>query len=489
MSAPVTSGLARDDWQRRYARRLIVTDFLVVVWAVVGVQLVWLGTDEAAATFTNLAGDPGLGYSFISAGIIALWMLVIGVTGSRGPRVIGIGTSEYRILVDWGVRLLLICASVFYFLKLDVARGYVLLAFPIGIAALLASRWLWRQWLRVEREKGRYSSKVILVGSRESVRHFARELALQPWAGYKVIAACVPGAKSGTDAAVGGVKIIGGVDEVPRALETLGADTVVVCGSDDLPPQRVRELSWQLESGRYQFVVAPNLTDIGGPRIHTRPVAGLPLIHVETPRYDGMKRYTKRLFDLVVTAGLLALVALPMLFTAILVKLSSPGPVLFRQQRIGLGGDTFHMLKFRSMRKDAEQMLVDLERADDRLENGGVLFKMKDDPRVTRVGKVLRRYSLDELPQLLNVLGGSMSLVGPRPPLAREVSLYDQHVHRRFLVTPGITGLWQVSGRSDLSWEDSVRLDLFYVENWSLTGDLVILWRTFRAVFRGSGAY
>ncbi len=489
MSASVASGLARDDWQRRYARRLIVTDFLVVVWAVVGVQLVWLGTDEAAATFTNLAGDPGLGYSFISASIIALWMLVIGVTGSRGPRVIGIGTTEYRILIDWGLRLLLITASIFYFLKLDVARGYVLLAFPLGIAALLASRWLWRQWLRVEREKGRYSSKVILVGSRESVQHFARELARQPWAGYRVVAACVPGEAPGTDAAVGGVKIIGGIDDVPRALETLGADTVVVSSSDDLPPQRVRELSWQLESGRYQLVVAPNLTDIGGPRIHTRPVSGLPLIHVETPRYDGMKRYTKRAFDVLATSGMLALLALPMLVIAVVVKLSSPGGVLFRQERIGLGAETFHMLKFRSMREDAEQLLDELQGDSARLENGGVLFKMRDDPRVTRVGKFLRRYSLDELPQLFNVLGGSMSLVGPRPPLAREVSLYDQHVHRRFLVTPGITGLWQVSGRSDLSWEDSVRLDLFYVENWSLTGDFVILWRTAKAVIKPDGAY
>ncbi len=485
----MSNGLSRDDWQRRYARRLIVTDLIVVVWAVVGVQLVWLGTDEAAATFTNMPGEADLGYTFISAIIIALWMLVIGVTGSRGPRVIGIGTTEYRILIDWGLRLLLICASVFYFLKLDVARGYVLLAFPVGIAALLASRWLWRQWLRVEREKGRYSSKVILVGSRESVQHYARELARQPWAGYRVIAACVPGEATGTSAAVGGVKIVGGIDDVPRALEELGADTVVVCGSDDLSPQRVRELSWQLESGRYQFVVAPNLTDIGGPRIHTRPVSGLPLIHVETPRYDGMKRYTKRAFDILFTSVILLALAVPMLIIAALVKVTSPGSVLFRQERIGLGARTFHMLKFRSMREDAEQMLDGLEGSDARLENGGVLFKMKNDPRVTRVGKVLRRYSLDELPQLLNVLGGSMSLVGPRPPLAREVSLYDQHVHRRFLVTPGITGLWQVSGRSDLSWEDSVRLDLFYVENWSLTGDLVILWRTVRAVLRPDGAY
>jgi len=485
----VSEGLTRDDWQRRYARRLIVTDLLAVTWAVIGVQLVWLGSDEAASTFTNLPGRPDVGYSVISVGIIAVWMLLLALSGSRGPRVIGIGTVEYRIVLDWGLRLLAVAAAVFFFLKLDVARGYVLIAFPLGVLAILASRWLWRQWLRVEREHGRYSSKVVLVGNRVTVQHFARELARQPWAGYRVVAACVPGERPGTDAAVGGVKIAGGVDDVPRALETYGADTVVVCGSDDLHPQRVRELSWQLESGRYHLVVAPSLTDIGGPRIHSRPVAGLPLIHIETPRYDGLKRYTKRLFDIVVSALLLLVLALPMTIIGILVAATSKGPVLFRQERIGLGGRSFDMLKFRSMRTDAEQLLAGLQNRSDRVENGGVLFKMKDDPRVTRVGRVIRRYSLDELPQLLNALGGSMSLVGPRPPLAQEVSLYDQHVHRRFLVTPGITGLWQVSGRSDLSWEDSVRLDLYYVENWSLTGDLVILWRTLRAVLRGSGAY
>lgn len=484
----MSNGLDRDDWQRRYARRLIVTDLIVIVWAVVGVQLVWLGTDEAAATFTNAAGDPGLGYSFISAAVIALWMLVVGVTGSRGPRVIGIGTTEYRILVDWGVRLLLISATVFFFLKLDVARGYVLLVFPIGIVALLLSRWLWRQWLRVEREQGRYSSKVILVGSRSSVQHYARELARQPWAGYRVIAACVPGTQTGTDAAVGGVKIIGGVDDVPRALETLGADTVVVCGSDDLSPQRVRELSWQLESGRYHFVVAPNLTDIGGPRIHTRPVPGLPLIHVETPRYDGMKRYTKRFFDFVVAVLLLLVFAVPMVFVALLVAVTSRGPIFYVQDRIGKNGETFGMLKFRSMRVGADAELASLLEAQGTQDRP--LFKVANDPRLTPIGAILRRYSLDELPQILNVIRGDMSLVGPRPQRAAEVALYDLAASRRLIVQPGITGLWQVSGRSSLSWEDAIRLDLYYVENWSLTGDLNILWRTFKAVVApGSDAY
>ncbi len=177
-----------------------------------------------------------------------------------------------------------------------------------------------------------------------------------------------------------------------------------------------------------------------------------------------------------------------LLVLALLVKVTSTGPVFFLQERVGLNGSTFHMIKFRSMVVDAEQRLQELS-ALDRAEGNTVLFKMKNDPRVTRVGAFMRRYSLDEVPQLFNVLVGSMSLVGPRPPLAREVERYDVHVHRRFLVKPGMTGLWQVSGRSDLSWEDSVRLDLYYVENWSMVGDLLILWRTARAVVAKDGAY
>jgi exopolysaccharide biosynthesis polyprenyl glycosylphosphotransferase len=235
-------------------------------------------------------------------------------------------------------------------------------------------------------------------------------------------------------------------------------------------------------------VVAPSLTDIGGPRIHTRPVAGLPLIHVETPRYEGTKLFAKRMFDIVASSIILLLSSPLLLGIAVAVRFTTPGPVLFTQERVGINGRPFQMLKFRTMVVDAEARLRELQE-EDRSVGNQVLFKMKDDPRVTPVGRILRRFSLDELMQLVNVLNGSMSLVGPRPPLAREVKEYERKVHRRFLVKPGITGLWQVSGRSNLSWEDSVRLDLYYVENWSIVGDLVILWKTARAVLAREGAY
>jgi exopolysaccharide biosynthesis polyprenyl glycosylphosphotransferase len=194
----------------------------------------------------------------------------------------------------------------------------------------------------------------------------------------------------------------------------------------------------------------------------------------------------KRLFDVLV-AGTMVIVASPvMALVAIMVKLDSPGPVFFKQERVGIEGARFGMLKFRSMVVDAEDQLAEVSQHN---EGAGVLFKMKKDPRVTRVGVVLRKFSLDELPQLFNILGGSMSLVGPRPPLPSEVEAYEHDVRRRLLVKPGLTGLWQVSGRSNLSWQDSVRLDLYYVENWSLAGDLIILLRTVRAVFRSTGAY
>jgi exopolysaccharide biosynthesis polyprenyl glycosylphosphotransferase len=228
------------------------------------------------------------------------------------------------------------------------------------------------------------------------------------------------------------------------------------------------------------------VTEIVGPRVRIRPMSGLSVLHVERPELKGVRRFTKGAFDRSAAAfGIFLL--MPMLLTiAVLVKATSPGPVLFRQERVGRHGETFRMLKFRTMVDGADRMVETLGAEND---GNGVLFKRKADPRVTRIGAVLRRFSLDELPQLLNVVAGTMSLVGPRPPLPSEVDRYGFDMHRRFLVKPGLTGLWQISGRSDLSWDESVRIDIRYVENWSLTFDLMILWRTLGAVMRGSGAY
>jgi exopolysaccharide biosynthesis polyprenyl glycosylphosphotransferase len=476
------------DWRQAYGRRLRLSDFVVVAVAVAATQMIWFGTSANEVSFRDDLNFLAVSYTVVSVILAISWTAMMGLNGSRSDRIVGTGTTEYRLVVDGSLRIFGLLAIVAFLFKIDFSRGYFIIALPLGTIALVIVRWAWRKWLNRRRSRGEYSAQVLLVGSEISVLHTATELARHPQAGYHVVGACVPSGRvadylPGTD-----IPVAGSVDRVTQAIAATGADTVVITSSDELSPERIRQLSWSLEPGRQHLVVAPSLTDIGGPRIHTRPVAGLPLIHVETPRYEGFKRYQKRVFDFVASA-LLIIVSLPVLIAiAIIVRLSSPGPVLFRQERVGLNGTRFNMLKFRSMVTDADALIEHLQSAD-RSEGNAVLFKMKDDPRVTKVGRVLRKFSLDELPQLFNVLRGDMSLIGPRPPLQREVDLYETHVHRRFLMKPGITGLWQVSGRSDLSWEDSVRLDLYYVENWSMVGDFIILVKTARAVFASSGAY
>jgi exopolysaccharide biosynthesis polyprenyl glycosylphosphotransferase len=301
----------------------------------------------------------------------------------------------------------------------------------------------------------------------------------------EVVGACVTPADRGRVAAVTGVPV-GSLDEVVEVAARLRADTIAVTSASETAAQYLRQLSWQLEGTGIELLVAPGLIEVAGPRLHIRPFEGLPLLSVEQPRFEGWRSVVKGGLDRVVAAVALLLLTPVLLAVAAAIKLTSPGPVLFHQERVGVNGQSFTMLKFRSMVVGADRNLESL-----RAENisDGVLFKMREDPRVTRVGRVLRRLSIDELPQLLNVLGGSMSLVGPRPPLPAEVARYDAPVHRRLLVKPGLTGLWQVSGRSDLPWDEAVRLDLRYVENWSLTMDLLILAKTVRAVLGSSGAY
>jgi exopolysaccharide biosynthesis polyprenyl glycosylphosphotransferase len=283
-----------------------------------------------------------------------------------------------------------------------------------------------------------------------------------------------------------GIPVYGTFDDVAVAVRAAEADTVIVLSCPELDGQKLRRLAWRLERGDVDLIVASSLMDVAGARTTIRPVDGLPMLHVEHPRLSGASRMVKTVFDRVGAAAGLVLLAPVLLGICAAVLRDSPGPVLFRQVRVGKGGREFVIYKFRTMHDGAEQRRGELAGRND---NDGVLFKMRDDPRITRVGRVLRRFSLDELPQLLNVLRGDMSLVGPRPPLPEEVAAYPADMRRRLAVSPGLTGLWQVSGRSDLSWEEAVRLDLRYVENWSFSLDCVILARTLSAVCRSSGAY
>lgn len=473
----------REIWSAAYARRLLLTDVLVVALSVAGSQLLWFGVEDANLALTD-PSSVAIGYTIVSLVLVAGWLLALDLGGSREHRILGSGNLEYKRVSDSTFSLFGFFAILAYLAKIELARGYLLTALPIGLFLLLLSRWLWRQWLHKKRTNGEYTLRALLVGSRAKVAHVARSIRAEPAAGLAVVGALVPGGVVGNK--VAGVPLLGDLEAIRAVLEQTEAETIVLTDSDELPHSAVRTLSWELEAMSVNLIVVPALTDVAGPRIHARPVAGLPLIHVEFPVFEGRRYLVKRAFDL--TFALLALVILSPLFAviSIAVRLDSPGHAFFKQERVGLNGKSFRMLKFRSMTSDAEEMLPSLL---DKSEGNGVLFKLKNDPRVTKVGAFLRRHSLDELPQFINVVRGDMSLVGPRPPLASEVAKYDEAARRRLLVKPGVTGLWQVSGRSNLSWEDTIRLDLFYVENWSLTGDLIIIYRTVRAVLKSEGAY
>ncbi|MCU1513990.1 MAG: sugar transferase [Microbacteriaceae bacterium] len=474
--------LAHGEWEKRYARRLAITDLVVIVWAVAGAQIVKFGTDPAPAILDirryefNLA----LSYTALSIVLAAAWMITLSIFGTRDSRVVGVGATEYKRIFDASLRLFGIVAIAAFLLHVDIARSYVLIAFPVGMLALMFMRWIWRQWLSSKRKAGQFTSRVILIGSTDTVLEVAQTLARVPHAGYLVVAAWVPARGHGEYLEGTTIPLLADIDSLSAEMELRAIDTVIVTSSDDFSPARIRRLSWSLTPGRQHLVVAPSITDIGGPRIHMRPVAGLPLVHVETPQYEGIKAFSKRTFDILVSGSLLLLLSPLMLVVAIAIRVTSPGPILYRAERVGYLGEPFAMLKFRSMQVGAERELASLLSAQGTA--GTPLFKIRDDPRVTPLGGVLRKYSLDELPQLFNVLSGSMSLVGPRPQVDAEVALYDDATRRRLLLKPGMSGLWQVSGRSSLSWEDAIRLDLYYVENWSLTADIVILWKTIRAV-------
>lgn len=476
---PATS----DSWRRKYPGRLLAIDIGVVIWAVAGAFLVRFGFAESPE---NKDGE----YILLSLALIVVWCLMLGFWGSREARILGAGSEEYKRVIAASAWLFGFVAVISYALRIDTARGFVGLAFPAGVIGLLAARWLMRQHLTVDRKNGHSSSKVLIVGTLPAAVHLVRSLRTQPAAGYLPVAIHVPAAEVTAHSEVDLGIPIGvaepGVDSVLRAIETTGVDTVAISSGAPLSPTDLRQLGWELAARDVGMILAPALTDIAGPRIHTQPVAGLPLIHVSTPKLTGGKKVAKRTFDIAL-AGALTVLLLPLfVLIAALVKCTSHGPIFYMQERIGLRGTSFRMVKFRSMRVNADDELQGLLSAQGSADRP--LFKVDNDPRITRVGRILRKYSLDELPQLLNVIGGSMSLVGPRPQRESEVALYDDAAHRRLYVSPGMSGLWQVSGRSNLSWEESIRLDLYYVENWSLMGDVLILVKTFKAVFASTGA-
>jgi exopolysaccharide biosynthesis polyprenyl glycosylphosphotransferase len=413
-----------------------------------------------------------------------LWVGAVWLSGGYDVRFIGTGSDEYRKVLNAGVGLTAAIALFSYAINIELSRGYVLLALPAATGLDLITRFTMRKRLHKQRIAGRCLHSVVAVGHDAAVADLVKELRRDRYHGLTVVGACV--AQLSECDEIAGVPIYGGLDDVTAAVNAFGADTVAVLACPEMNGVRLRSLAWDLEKSGTDLCVSPALLDVAGPRTTIRPTAGLTLLHVDHPQLSGLRVAMKDLFDRCFAAAALILLFPVLTVLGAMIWLPDRGPALFTQTRVGKDGKVFRIYKFRTMVVDAERHKAQLM---DRNEHDGVLFKLRNDPRVTAVGAHLRRWSVDELPQLFNVLLGDMSLVGPRPPLPDEAAKYAEHVHRRLVVKPGITGLWQVSGRANLPWDEAVRLDLRYVENWSFALDLQILWKTFSALLRRSGAY
>ncbi len=462
---------ARAAWQRRYRAALIAVDAVVLfAAATAAARLRW-------GQRAGLVVSHGVDYYAIAAIMAGVWVLALASTHAYGSRNIGLGSEEFRRVGDAAIRVTALVAFVAFVGKVPLSRGFVALAMPMGLAATLLGRYGARRVLQKLRGRALCMHRVLVVGTATSVSSLADGLSRSPHAGYQVAGTWSPSAHD----------LSGQESKLLEMLARMDADTVAVASSG-FTPSKLRDLSWQLEGSGVDLLVSPTLIDVAGPRIHIRPVAGLPLLHVEEPQLDGGKQLLKSLLDQLAALGLLLLLSPLLIGVGLAIRLTSKGPAVFRQQRLGRGSQSFSIYKFRTMYDGADARFADIiaSRADQN--RGGMFVKVRADDRITPLGRWLRRFSIDELPQLLNVLLGQMSLVGPRP-LPASVSQDGADVRRRLLVRPGMTGLWQVSGRSALSWDEAVRLDLYYVENWSPAADLMILWKTTLAVLRGSGAY
>ncbi len=487
LSTPQRTDAAKHiGWRRRLSRRMALSDAIVLALTMATSIALKFGFEIQPVA----QGPFGMNYPTFAAFIAAAWLIVLQVFDTRDPHIIGDGVLEYRRLVRATSLMFgaLAIASVLF--KWDMSRGFLAISFPLGLVGLIASRHGWRRWLAAQRRKGLNVSRVLVVGGPEAAQRLAATFSGRADTGMRVVGLwAVDSAPESTlrlTATTTDIPVFDRGHDILDAIRNASADTVIVTRSDHLGPDGMRELTWSLEGLNVELLVSPNLVDVSAPRMQLGRVANEPFIHLQKPQYAEAGNVLKALMD---RAGgaLILMAASPLLALAFLaIKTTSPGPAFFLQDRIGKDGRPFRIYKLRTMRTNADQELASL------LEEQGAgdspFFKVTNDPRITRIGHWLRRYSVDELPQLINVLRGEMSLVGPRPQRAEEVSLYDHRARRRLTVRPGMTGLWQVSGRSDLPWEEAVRLDLYYVENWSMTGDLLILWKTIQTVISAHGA-
>lgn len=465
------------EWEQRYRRAVITSDTVATALVVAAIGS-FFGVRDAANWHEK--------WGILAFGTELLVLGALAVSRSWAPAVLGQGAEEFRRLG----RSLCTAAVVLALGGVAVTsrniKLWIFVAIPAIALVTMTERYLLRLWLHKQRKEGRCLRPVLAAGSLATVRDLITRVRKFPHLGWQVEAVCTADAPGLDSGHVDGVPVVGRLTDVARHVRRDGYRVVAVTPDPHWSPDRLRRLAWHLEGSEAEMVVAPVLMEVAGPRVHVDAVLGIPLLRLSMPAFTGGRRAVKEVVDRIGAAALLLLFAPLMAFVALLVMVDSPGGAFYRQRRVGKDGREFTILKFRTMVAGAHRARAELA---DRNEGAGLLFKLRRDPRVTRVGAVLRRYSIDELPQLFNVLTGSMSLVGPRPPLPEESAAYGPDIRRRLLVKPGLTGLWQISGRSDLPWDEAVRLDLRYVEDWSLALDTVILWKTLRAVLHGQGAY
>ena len=464
---------------RTYAAAARVADIGLMVLAT------WVGwgvwhVDSTASRAVWLTD----GYLLWVVPIVLVWWLLLEGLDAYDLERIGSAAHELRAVFKATMYVAAGSAIFSFLFRAYLSRTFFFVAFGLGLVLLLLSHLVVRQTLARAHTKGLYMRPVVAVGGRGPVTDLVRELERSRTVGLQVVAACVPDEEAWDP--IGEVPWVLPTSALHEVVVDSGATHVFLLSGAGETPRHVRRIAWSLEGTDAQLAVVPHLTDIAGGRIRPRPVAGLPLIELEQPELSGVEGAAKRVLDILGSSVGLILLGPVFAVLAFLIRRDDGGPVFYRQTRVGREGAEFTCFKFRSMTVDADKHLEALVTQN---EGHGVLFKLKEDPRVTRVGRFMRKYSLDEFPQLINVLRGEMSLVGPRPPLPSEVERYHSDLTRRLKVRPGMTGLWQVSGRSDLSAEESERLDLYYVDNWSLAHDLLILFRTVRVVLTGSGAY
>ncbi|MGW2962373.1 sugar transferase [Streptomyces sp. NPDC001220] len=465
------------EWEQRYRRTVIISDTVATAFVVAGIGE-FFGARDAANWHEK--------WGILAFGTELLVLSALAVGRSWAPAVLGQGAEEFRRLGRSLFAATVVLALGGIALTSRNIKLWIFVAIPAIALVTMTARYLLRLCLHKRRKEGRCLRPVLAAGSPATVCDLISRTRKYPHIGWRVEAVCTTDGRGLDGDELDGVPVVGRLSDVAKHVRHDGYRVVAVTPDPHWTPERLQRLAWNLEGSDAEMVVAPVLMEVAGPRLHVDAVLGIPLLRVSLPTFTGGRRAIKEVVDRVGAAVLLMLFAPLMVVAALLVLVDSRGGAFYRQRRVGKNGREFTILKFRTMAVGAHRARAELA---DRNEGAGLLFKLRRDPRVTRVGAVLRRYSVDELPQLFNVLTGAMSLVGPRPPLPEECAEYGPDIRRRLLVKPGLTGLWQISGRSDLPWEEAVRLDLRYVEDWSLALDTVILWKTMRAVLHGQGAY